>query len=491
MATANTTATHPYTCNTCLVAFKGSELQRGHMQSDWHRYNLKRRVASLPPLSSSIFTEKVLANQATAAATAARASFERICTACSRTYYSENAYQNHLGSAKHRARLAEMKREETDGAGSVLSSTFSLGTPLDTEARSEEGTLDQVVDGLKKVDVTNGDAPNREAHTGSMPTSNGQAPSTTTEDQTDSPPSTSHCLFCALISQDLEANVHHMQHRHGMFIPERPYLVDLSGLVTWLEERVCVLHECLRCGMIKRTTKGIKTHMRDKGHCMIDFESEEQIVEIGQFYDFTSTYSDDEEDDGDEEMDEARQLGGKREAKVEVLEANVDEDTEEAEDEDWEDDDSNTEDTTNEKTTTKKSKKTAPWEQKAVYHDEDGLHLPSGRTAGHRAFAKYWRQNLRNHPTPEERMSRQAITNGSEDVEMSDDRQVVRGRGQNAVTRANGGLGMLGVSEAKKKEVTALEKADKTRAQRAQDRYQWGNNRRANAQKHFRDPLLQ
>jgi len=27
--------THPYTCNTCQVAFKGSELQRGHMQSDW------------------------------------------------------------------------------------------------------------------------------------------------------------------------------------------------------------------------------------------------------------------------------------------------------------------------------------------------------------------------------------------------------------------------------------------------------------------------
>jgi pre-60S factor REI1 len=52
------------------------------MQTNWHRYNLKRRVASLPPLFSEIFTEKVLANKATAAATAAKASFEKLCTLC-------------------------------------------------------------------------------------------------------------------------------------------------------------------------------------------------------------------------------------------------------------------------------------------------------------------------------------------------------------------------------------------------------------------------
>lgn len=53
-ATADTSSTHPYTCNTCQVAFRNSELQRGHMRSDWHRYNLKRRVTSLPPISSEV-----------------------------------------------------------------------------------------------------------------------------------------------------------------------------------------------------------------------------------------------------------------------------------------------------------------------------------------------------------------------------------------------------------------------------------------------------
>lgn len=32
---ADTSSTHPFTCNTCQVAFRSSELQRGHMRSDW------------------------------------------------------------------------------------------------------------------------------------------------------------------------------------------------------------------------------------------------------------------------------------------------------------------------------------------------------------------------------------------------------------------------------------------------------------------------
>ena len=34
-AQGDTVSTHPYTCNTCQVAFRNSELQRGHMRSDW------------------------------------------------------------------------------------------------------------------------------------------------------------------------------------------------------------------------------------------------------------------------------------------------------------------------------------------------------------------------------------------------------------------------------------------------------------------------
>ncbi|KAL6940163.1 hypothetical protein ACO0QE_004058 [Hanseniaspora vineae] len=48
-----------YTCNSCLITFPTSLDQREHMKGDWHRYNLKRRVAQLPPISEQTFNEKV------------------------------------------------------------------------------------------------------------------------------------------------------------------------------------------------------------------------------------------------------------------------------------------------------------------------------------------------------------------------------------------------------------------------------------------------
>jgi len=52
------------------------------MRGDWHRYNLKRRVASLPPIPSEVFSEKVLQARAETSAQADKAGFERPCETC-------------------------------------------------------------------------------------------------------------------------------------------------------------------------------------------------------------------------------------------------------------------------------------------------------------------------------------------------------------------------------------------------------------------------
>ena len=62
-----------YTCITCRVRFnvagdadsqQAAELQKRHFQSDWHRYNLKRKIAELAPVSADVFAEKLLAQKA-------------------------------------------------------------------------------------------------------------------------------------------------------------------------------------------------------------------------------------------------------------------------------------------------------------------------------------------------------------------------------------------------------------------------------------------
>jgi hypothetical protein len=34
-ASSATSASHPYTCNTCQVAYRNIDLQKAHMKSDW------------------------------------------------------------------------------------------------------------------------------------------------------------------------------------------------------------------------------------------------------------------------------------------------------------------------------------------------------------------------------------------------------------------------------------------------------------------------
>ena len=43
------------TCITCSVAFKEACGQRDHYKTDWHRYNLKRKVAEMPPIQEQEF----------------------------------------------------------------------------------------------------------------------------------------------------------------------------------------------------------------------------------------------------------------------------------------------------------------------------------------------------------------------------------------------------------------------------------------------------
>ena len=53
-----------FTCITCRVAFADADLQRSHYKTDWHRYNLKRKVAELPHVTAENFQQRVLAQRA-------------------------------------------------------------------------------------------------------------------------------------------------------------------------------------------------------------------------------------------------------------------------------------------------------------------------------------------------------------------------------------------------------------------------------------------
>jgi pre-60S factor REI1 len=414
-------------------------------------YNVKRRVASLPPVPQEVFTEKVLTARASTSAAAAKASFEKTCDACQKSFFSENSYQNHIKSSKHKLRQNALKKKGlADDSSSVISSTFSLGDPINSKsvAGDSESTVSHVTNKLKNTAIQE-----EENEDENM------------EEQEDASAnySASSCLFCSEDAADVQSNVDHMFKIHGMFIPEKDYLTDLEGLVRYLHAKVNENHECLHCHAIRTTAAGVRTHMRDKGHCMIAFETEEEQVEIGQFYDFRSTYSDGEDDDEDMVDDE----GG-----VPVTSSDADE-------EGWETDDSSVESDREQK----------PYRgSQPVYETDYELHLPSGRSVGHRSLAKYYRQNLHSYPTAEERAAARqlAIENGDAAEGDAETSTIKRNNHTAIVSRANGGLGMTGATAQQKTEALASERRERTRAQRSERKFAAKVNRQANSQKHFR-----
>ncbi|XXG95982.1 pre-60S factor rei1 [Hypoxylon texense] len=537
----NAPSSHQFTCNTCQVAFRFADTQKGHMKSDWHRYNLKRRVASLPPISSEVFTEKVLQARAATTAEADRAGFQQICEVCQRTYYSENSFRNHISSQKHKAKEAAVQRQEQphDDASSLVSSTFSLGEPIPTNGEhvdsDAEDEFNEVVEGLQKTSLAERPSPvKRPSNPHPSAEAQHKREHPVSEDTSEAASSTSTpvpnltlktCLFCNYDSPTVPLNVVHMERIHSMFIPEKQYLVDVDGLIGALQQRIQEFHECLYCGKMKNSALAVQTHMRDKGHCKIPFTSEDEQVEIGDYYDFRSTYSDgeDSEDDSaeDDKQNGGAKLGARRSARA------VGEDGDEIMEEDGWETDSSTSSCRSEDLGSvpienhlhqyerldkhphhsshdpRHHHQTDGWhshahKHRAIFYDDTELHLPSGRSVGHRSLARYYRQNLHNYPTPEERAERQAIEAASaEDDSMDIDGadksngQVIqrqeRGRNGAVVSRAN--AGMSGVTDQKKKEVAREEKRTRKQENMATRRREWAVNKQANHQKYF-DPQI-
>ncbi|KAL3202428.1 hypothetical protein MRX96_042499 [Rhipicephalus microplus] len=271
-------------CLSCKVVFANAELHRSHYKSDWHRYNLKRKVAFLPPVSAEEFQQRVLAHReaSVAAETCAAGTY---CDVCGKRFGTPKAFENHVNSKKHQQALVMAQSGKPEESGAT-SSCEVIARPK--PERSE---------------------------------------------------STSSCSSMVAQCGSVVENVAHMGRAHSFFIPDAEYLVDVEGLLTYLGYKLGVGRLCLWCSNERSapfvSVQAARQHMRDKGHCKMAHDGVDGLMDYSDFYDYTASYPEGEGGSADEEVD------------VNVL-------------------------------------------------DGDGwqLVLPSGAVAGHRALARYYRQNL-------------------------------------------------------------------------------------------------
>lgn len=300
-----------YTCITCRVAFEDAEMQRAHYKTDWHRYNLKRKVADMAPVTAEGFQERVRAQRAVAEQESKGTA--TYCTVCSKKFACFNAYENHLKSRRHVElekkavnRKVEMMNEKNlekglgvdsldkDAMNAAIQQAIKA-QPSPKKAlpapKKESGNSVPVANGGRVTDDRDAaEKPPRlqwfEQQARKLAKQQGEEESEEEEDvdgddweDIDSdeelecedaesmdeleeldaeeeeavgsaPPGAipvTDCLFCPHHSSSLMKNVAHMTKIHSFFIPDIEYLSDLKGLIQYLGEKVGVGKICLWC----------------------------------------------------------------------------------------------------------------------------------------------------------------------------------------------------------------------------------------------------
>ncbi|KAI8642506.1 C2H2 type zinc-finger-domain-containing protein [Parasitella parasitica] len=264
-----------FTCISCQVAFQSADGQRNHYRSDWHRYNLKRKVVSLPPVTSEQFNSKTEARDTKEAETKKIVeTTNNYCQTCRKTFGSNNQYDNHMQSKKHKEVAAKqaLKQEEFKQEKQVPANIEKQVDLRITEETTEEEMLAMIDEKIKT-------APRLE--------------------ETD-------CLFCSHKADSFEDNMTHMTNVHSLFIPDIEFLVDLRGLIRYLGEKITVGNVCIFCngkGRGMRSVDAVRKHMSDKGHCKIAYEEDDDAAELVDFYDFSSSYPQIEGDEREVDID--------------------------------------------------------------------------------------------------------------------------------------------------------------------------------------------
>ena len=193
-------------------------------------YNLKRRIIDLPPISFPVFQTQIESSGKDYFNRRKRPSspFQELCRLCQRQYTDLIGWQTHLRSQHHIRRV-------------------------DSPAPSTPNEYSS-----KELEAQNWGA--QEEHF-----------------------SPAHCLFCDLKSSNLDNNISHMARAHSFFIQDIDYLVNIESFLGYLFTIISNFHECLFCGSVRNTKTGVQDHMKEKGHCRLNFENEEHNLK--EFYD--------------------------------------------------------------------------------------------------------------------------------------------------------------------------------------------------------------
>eukprot|EP01096_Ripella_sp_DP13-Kostka_P009046 TRINITY_DN3416_c0_g1_i2.p1 TRINITY_DN3416_c0_g1~~TRINITY_DN3416_c0_g1_i2.p1 ORF type:complete len:417 (+),score=208.46 TRINITY_DN3416_c0_g1_i2:127-1377(+) len=294
------------TCITCHLTFAEPSVQRLHYQSEFHRFNLKRKVAELPPVTEDLYLSKLHELENESKPEIVEDSYH--CAPCKKKFVSENSYEDHIKSKKHKEAEAKVKAQKKaskkkKAAAAKIASSSSSSTETSTPSTSTSTSTDktQLEGALKKEAVLLEKALEKKDSSSSPDTAQTQTDLLDEEGMSEEEKEiakrvrendvkNSQCMMCKKVCGSVEGLLDHMARRHTFAIPDLEFVSDMDALIDYLQQKVYIGYCCLACDKPFQSVSAVQLHMEDKGHCFLSEEAEEDILD---FYNYEKSWQED------------------------------------------------------------------------------------------------------------------------------------------------------------------------------------------------------
>ncbi|KAJ6925062.1 cytoplasmic 60S subunit biogenesis factor REI1 [Populus alba x Populus x berolinensis] len=281
------------TCNSCNKEFDDDAEQKLHYKSEWHRYNLKRKVAGVPGVTEALF----VARQSAIAKEKEKNETPMLysCVLCNKGYRSSKAHDQHLKSRSHILRASQGTNQEEENTVIKPLPRREVNKRVvqrEAEARESEESEDEWEEVDSDEELV---AETTKSLTGLNVNEMASLDDIVEDDEDDVLLDPSCCFMCDQEHDNIESCMVHMHKQHGFFIPDVEYLKDPQGLLTYLGLKVKRDFMCLYCNDKRQpfnSLEAVRKHMEAKSHCKVHYGDgdEDEEAELEDFYDYSSSY---------------------------------------------------------------------------------------------------------------------------------------------------------------------------------------------------------
>lgn len=351
-SSSSTRAETGFYCSTSGTYFSDKESLAEHYKSDFHRYNLKRKVAGLPPVTKDWFDARKAQLSTAAAAPHTKVWYDPLTK---KKFMTQQTYQAHVNSKKYQqlvrdsgepapapiimVRQLQQQPEVQDsnnaaggssstttgtaaaapGGGAQKPAGFTVKAPArpSGSGAAANGAAEADEDGdessgwetASESDAAADEDAEGAAAEGAAAVDGQQEGEGEGEDEDWSDWDPCISFFDNKVSASMEENLRYMYRKFGFFLPDAEYLADPEGLIKYLGAK-------LSYGKVPLYTPGddpnakqfrslhaVQRHMVDTNQCRMLFDGNEEEYE--DFYDYSAANNAAEEPAGAAAADEA------------------------------------------------------------------------------------------------------------------------------------------------------------------------------------------